>query len=188
PQIELLELAAPSVGVWRPNYVQDTIIGLAGSFALGMFAVWFNGFIAGPVTTRAILMHETAQPRGLGLASMAIPQLDHMPMPLPRVMANSPLLQLPARPPLHRELERDEVAALVSNGSGDGRLAAMALLSGLTPEETVALTWNDIDFAAGTIAIGGETPRTLALEKPFAAVLEEGRKATDAAAPVLREG
>jgi integrase len=99
------------------------------------------------------------------------------------------LLQLPARDPLPRELDTGEVAALVSNTSGDGLLAAVTLLSGLTPKEIVALNWDDIDFAARQIAIGGETPRMLVLQEPLAAILEDRRKlVAQAAAPVLQNG
>jgi integrase len=188
PQIELLELAAPSVGVWRPNYTQDAVLAVIGSFALGLFAVWFNGFIIGHAPARALLMHQTLEPRGL-LHSAPVPQLGQALMQLPRVMNDPRLLQLPARDPLPRELDTGEVAALVSNTGGDGLLAVVGLLSGLTPKEIVALNWNDIDFAARQIAIGGETPRMLVLEEPFAAILEDRRKAVaDVAAPVLQNG
>jgi polysaccharide biosynthesis transport protein len=51
------------------------------------------------------------------------------------------------------------------------RLIAFGLLSGLTVDEIAALNWDDVDFAAGTIRIGGADARTMPLEGPMRALL-----------------
>jgi len=64
-------------------------------------------------------------------------------------------------------LTNDEVAALLRATIDDGRLILTGLLSGLSAEEIVALTWNQIDLDAGTIRVSGESPRSLALNDPL---------------------
>jgi uncharacterized protein involved in exopolysaccharide biosynthesis len=197
PRVDLVELAAFSVTPWRPNYTQDAIIALIGSFALGLFAVWFNGYISGPAPARHVLAHDTATPQALTLSphsravrSLTPPALERFfPAHSPRVTSDPGLVQLPSREPLPRELDNDEVAALMANTSDDVRWIAVALLSGLSPAEIVALRWDQIDFASATITVGGDAPRTLALEEPFAMLLDRQRPtATDAAATVLHDG
>jgi integrase len=135
-----------------------------------------------------VLAHDTVAPRALALRSLTLPALGRFAAHSPRVTSDPGLVQLPPREPLPRELDNGEVAALMLNTSDDVRLLAVALLTGLSPAEIVALSWDQIDFDSATIAVGGDARRTLALEEPFATLLERRRQAAaDSAATVLHD-
>src|SRR6516165_8455587 len=48
PSVQLVDAAAESLRPWRPDYLLEAALGLAGAVALGLFAAWFVDFIAGP--------------------------------------------------------------------------------------------------------------------------------------------
>ena len=77
----------------------------------------------------------------------------------------SPLLDRPeppllaAQPELPRELERDEVAALLQASDEPTRLVVLLLLSGLTTEEAIAARVGDVDLERGVLRIRGSETR-----------------------------
>jgi len=179
PRVELLELAAASLTPWRPDYNRDALISLAGSLVFGLFAVWFTGFIGGPAPARATMIHHALAP----------PPVGRFIAPSPRHLSDPGLVQLPAREPPPRELDDSEIAALLSNASEDVCLVSVALLTGLSPAEIVALKWDQIDFASGTMNVGGEAARTLRLEEPLATLLNRRRQGmAEGIATVLHDG
>jgi succinoglycan biosynthesis transport protein ExoP len=163
PQVGLIEAAAPSIAPWRPNYRQNALIGMAGSLFFGLLATWLADFLAGPTSARAMLVQH----------SLAVPAIERYASPALRTLNTLTQSQLPAPEPPPRELDDAEIAALIANASDDLRLAATALLMGLSPVEIVALSRDQIDFASGTITVGGDVPRTLRLEEPLAALLKQ---------------
>jgi len=77
-------------------------------------------------------------------------------------------------PPAHcisALIETRACRALVTAATEDARLAAVALLTGLTVEEIVELRWEDVDLAAATMRVGGADARTLPLDEPMRALL-----------------
>jgi len=183
PQVGLIEAAAPSLAPWRPNYGQNALIGMAGSLFFGLFATWLADFLAGPKPAHALMVqHSLAVPsieRG-AIERYAPPQLRELNPPIQG--------QLPAPEPPPRELDDAEIASLIANASEDLRIAATALLMGLSPSEIVTLSWDKIDFASGIITVDGDAPRTLKLEEPLAALLKQQRgEAPEVAANILHD-
>ncbi len=74
-------------------------------------------------------------------------------------------------PALPRELTAHEVEALWSAATEDGRLALAALLTGLSADELVALTWDDVSLARGTLTVGGRSQRVLPIPPALAGML-----------------
>jgi polysaccharide biosynthesis transport protein len=172
PRVQLVEAATESRQPWRPDYRLEAALGLAGAVAFGLFAAWFVDFIAGP----------TASPASTFVPYAWAPTLLEPEDGLPsRTLAAAPdLARLPPPEPAPRELTDTEIGALVGAATEDARLIAVALLSGLTVDETMALRWEDIDFAAGMLRVGGADGRTLPLGEPMRALLgdRQERKAT----------
>ncbi|HEX3483696.1 MAG TPA: tyrosine-type recombinase/integrase, partial [Micropepsaceae bacterium] len=180
PRVQLVEAAAPSLVPWRPDYPGNALIALAGSLIFGLFATWFVEFLRGPAQARSMLVHH----------SLALPAMDRYASPALRAFdAQQPEpAQISAPEPPPRELDSFEIGALIANGSDDLRLAAAALLSGLSPEEIVALRWDQIDFASSSIHIGGPFGRNIPLQETFALLLEQRRHSAREANFVLHNG
>jgi integrase len=68
---------------------------------------------------------------------------------------------LPQHPALPRELHGEEIDALVRGADHDTRIAMLALLHGIAPQELVALRWADVDLERRVIRVPGEWSREL---------------------------
>ena len=166
PQVEILERAAPSLSPVRPDYTMNAALAVTGSFGLGLFAVWFAGFLGGSTLSRnvawpAIPVRPWPAPGRPHLASEGGPRLASEPG----------ILRLLPREPGPRELDDSEIAALVSNSNDAAALASVGLLSGLNAAEITALRWDRIGFAAGEIHAGVAPSRVLPLQEPFSTLL-----------------
>jgi polysaccharide biosynthesis transport protein len=163
PRVQLVEAAAESRQPWRPDYRLEAALGLAGAVALGLFAAWFVDFITGPTAPPAPTFVPYAWAPALLGSESGLP---------PRPLGAAPeLARLPPPEPPPRELTDTEIGALVGAATEDARLIAVALLSGLTVDEIIALRWDDVDFAVGTIRVGGADARTMPLEGLIRALL-----------------
>ncbi|HXJ02438.1 MAG TPA: tyrosine-type recombinase/integrase [Micropepsaceae bacterium] len=175
PRVELLEAAAPSLAPWRPDYSRDAVISVAGSLVFGLLATLLGEFLHGPAPARSMLVHH----------SLALPSMERYAAPALRTINTPSPAQLAPPEPPPRELEHTELAALIGAASEDLRLAAVALLMGLSPEEIVALRWDEVDLAVGAIDIGGAFARTIPLQEPLTTLLEQCRRGAAGSAPVL---
>jgi succinoglycan biosynthesis transport protein ExoP len=163
PRVQLLEAAAESRQPWRPDYRLEAALGLGGAVAFGLFAAWIVDFIAGPAAPPVPAFVQYAWAPALPEPEARLP---------PRTLSAAPdLARLPPPEPPPRELTDTETGALVTAATEDARLIAVALLSGLTVEEIIALRWQDVDFAVGSIRVGGADVRTLPLDEPMRALL-----------------
>jgi succinoglycan biosynthesis transport protein ExoP len=143
PRVQLLEAAAESRQPWRPAWIVD--------------------FIAGPAAPPVPAFVQYAWAPALPEPEARLP---------PRTLSAAPdLARLPPPEPPPRELTDTETGALVTAATEDARLIAVALLSGLTVEEIIALRWQDVDFAVGSLRVGGADVRTLPLDEPMRALL-----------------
>jgi integrase len=79
---------------------------------------------------------------------------------------------LAAEPVASRELDATEIRALLATAT-EAKLAALLLLSGLSPEELMALNWDDIDLARREIRVSGGSFRTAAMLDPVYAALAD---------------
>jgi polysaccharide biosynthesis transport protein len=174
PRIQLVEAAAESRQPWRPDYRLEAALGLAGAVAFGLFAAWFVDFIAGPVAPPMPAFVQYAW-------APALPGAEGR-LPPPPLAITADYARLPPPEPAPRELTDSEIGALVGAATKDARLIAVALLTGLTVEEIVVLRWEDVDFAASTIRVGGADARTLSLDEPMRALLAARQQRQEKAA------
>ncbi len=165
PLVTILEAATKPLQAWRPLYARDAAIGVAGSFLLGLLAMWFVELFNRPEPQPAFLVGAPAT-----LTEMFPNLPEHLPLPTPVIRNLGPANQaLPAlQPALPRELREDEMTALLQAGSKVGRLGMLLLLSGIRPEEVLALTLDDVDLSQRRIRIANE----LAREVPICETLE----------------
>jgi uncharacterized protein involved in exopolysaccharide biosynthesis len=158
----------PESPVW-PHYARDAGISLATALALGILAIWLRDFLrrSGSEVPAPQPLVQIAMPNGALLGSFGAP---------PAALPGAPPLALPATPSLPRELSPAEATALWRAADPQGKVAIVALLSGLSGAETVALRWSDLDLAAEAVRVPGSLARTL----PISTALREGLAALGA--------
>ena len=166
PQVEILEAATVPREPLYPPYLLAGI-GAAASLILGFFVVRFVEFFARP--------DPAPQPTLLQPFWPLLPVRE-------AVTAQGPLLaaepmQLPAPDAPLRELTDSEVEALLRATSDEGRLLMVALFTGLTVEEIIGLSWDDVDLDAGTINLPGKSARILPLREPLRQLITARRAA-----------
>lgn len=162
PSLTLIEAASVPEKPWRPDYLRDGLINLAGSFLLGLLAMWFVELFnrtpasppAGPTTV--VIPQPWLTPTLIGEASEPAPRLTYGP-------AQHDVPQLTGGVTLPRELTQAEVSALLAAADGEVRLLCAVLLLGLTVDELKELTVKDIDQANLRLAVHGASARMLAL-------------------------
>src|SRR6516165_1396378 len=178
PRAELLEAAAPNQQPWRPDYRLNAAMALAGSFAFGLFAVWFADFLSGSSSSAPTAFVEHSWAPGL---------LAHEPASRVRELSAPSMGQLPAPTPPPRELTSAEITALFAAAPDDARLAMVALLNGMRPEELAALRWDDVDRNAGVIRVGGESARSIPVQEPFGSLIAARQAMPQTAATILHD-
>jgi polysaccharide biosynthesis transport protein len=154
PRIEVLQAASPSLAPYWPDYNRDALIAVAGSVLFGLFAVWFADFLSGPQTFPAfptITLQHSWLPMLQGRDGIA---------PAATLMA-SEIARLPAPTPTPRQLNDAEIAALIAATKEDNRVAVLGLLSGLSAEEVVGLSWDQVNLADRVIRVVGAYGRTI---------------------------
>lgn len=160
PVVQVVEAATTPLSAWRPLYGRDAAISVAGSILLGLVAMWFVELFNRPEPQPALVLAQSLTPvTRLHEAFGALPF---------SAAANQalapPALALPgSQAVLPRELGQDEVRALLRAGSATGRLAMLLLLSGISADEALALTSDDVDLVRRVIRIAGEPARQIAL-------------------------
>ena len=168
PTLKLLEVAATPDRPWRPPYWRDTAISIGASLVLALLAMGLVELFNRPAPQPTMVLVQP-QPGGLPY-SPAPPALRWQTgSALPFEASPPTLLPQPAAFP--RELNRDEVAALVSAADESSRLVALLLLSGVGPDEVLALRANDVDLARGLLNVGGVSARTIVVADELRALL-----------------
>lgn len=161
PSLTLIEAASVPEKPWRPDYLRDGLINLAGSFVLGLLAMWFVELFNRPPPSQLV-----------GPTTVVVPQ----PWLTPALSAEGPgvsarlgfdtaqrLPQLAAGVSLPRELIQEEVSALLAATDGEARLLCAVFLLGLTVDELKELTVKDLDPEALRLTVRGASARSLAL-------------------------
>jgi hypothetical protein len=106
---KLIEAASVPKEPWRPPYWRDTGIALAGSLLLALLAMWLVEIFNRAEPQPAVVMFQS-QPSGVSYDAER-PGLLGQGAPMPLERAAPTLLSQPA--PLPRELDADEIAALL---------------------------------------------------------------------------
>ncbi len=178
PAVKVVEAASVPREPWRPLYTRDAGISVAGSFLLALLAMWvvelFNRHDPQPTI---LVPQPMAYPIGgggyvgqLGAPRGGQPALGGVAAPM---LPGGPSGLLTVEPTLPRELAASEIGALLAAATPEIRLAALLLLSAISPDELLALNWNDIDLARREVRVGGSAPRSVALLEPAMTLLAQ---------------
>ncbi|MDP2030406.1 MAG: hypothetical protein Q8K12_12275 [Thiobacillus sp.] len=160
PAVQVIEAATTPLEAWRPLYARDAAISVAGSFALGLLAMWFVELFNRPEPQPAFILAQSLSPAGrLHEAADALTLQG----PANRALPAAGATLLGSQPALPRELGQDEVNALLRAGSETARVTMLLLLSGISAEEALAVKSDDVDLPRRVIRIGGESAREAAM-------------------------
>jgi uncharacterized protein involved in exopolysaccharide biosynthesis len=177
PAVKVVEAATIPQERWRPDYMRDAAIGVTSSLLLALLVMWLVEIFNRHEPQPTILVPQPIAypvagdlPGGrLGAPSSGRPILPGT--VAPALPAGSSAL-LAAEPVASRELDATEIRALLATAT-EAKLAALLLLSGLSPEELMALNWDDIDLARREIRVSGGSFRTAAMLDPVYAALAD---------------
>jgi polysaccharide biosynthesis transport protein len=161
PSVQVIEAATTPQQAWRPLYARDAALSVAGSFLLALLAMWFVELFNRPEPQPSLVIAQPATllgtvPQAASLTAVANRMLESQEQPL-----------LESRPNLPMEIAPEEVAALIEAGTRDSRLAMLLILSGVSPEEVLALGWDDVDMEQRMIKIRGESSRDIPMNEPL---------------------
>ena len=164
PAVRVLEAATIPERPWRPDYWRDAGISAAASLVLALLVMLLV----------ELFNRSDPQPTVLVAQRVGIPRpaigLAPPPDAAGALAAGNPAL-LTAPVALPRQLDDDEVRLLLDAAGGRTRILITLLLSGLTPEEVMALRRSDLDLGSDTVRLGGASPRELKLPHPVAVAL-----------------
>lgn len=156
PSVKMLEAAVLPRQPWSPNYSRDAAIAFAAAVLLALAAVWVVEFFNRSDAPPALVV----SPSWLPIAPAA-PTAPPLSAALPQTLLAPPV-------PLPREIDAVEVAALLRAATGPTRIIVVALLSGLSADELLALDAADIAVDRGEIRL---RDRVLPLAEPLRALL-----------------
>ena len=181
PAIQVLEQAALPTDPWRPLYWRDAALVLGGSLLFALAAMWLVELFNRSEPQPSVVVTQPVFAGTLGHSPQQAIGLAHA-RPEALTVGETPLLtQARALP---RELTSDECSALLRAADRDTRRALALLLSGLSPQEAIALRWQDVDPATATLRIvDGTGARTVQLGAAAVRLFE--RRAGDDDLPVL---
>lgn len=182
PEAKIIDAAIAPREPWRPLYLRDSAITVGAALVLGVLAAWLTAFLTRREGEPSVVVAPTAvaYPIGLGID----PSAQHAAL----AHAGAQALQLPAATPPPRELDETEVAALLGGVDVPARFALALLLSGVAPEELVALTWRDVAEETAALRIGAPVAREFPLGPelaPLAAAARAGQPPEAALIPAI---
>jgi integrase len=180
PSVQVLEAATTPQTAWRPLYARDAGIAVAGSFVLALLAMWFVELFNRPDPQPSVLITQPGGP----LLGAAAP-VAALAGAANRMLDAPERALLPAGPVLPAELAPGEVAELLHAATAEGRLGMLLILSGASPEEALALSWDDVDPERQVVAIRGDSARQLPLSASLRAAL--GAREACPGAPLLAD-
>jgi succinoglycan biosynthesis transport protein ExoP len=179
PAVQVLEGAVIPRQPWRPQYWRDAGLVAVGALLLALLAMWLVELFNRPQPTPSVLVTQPVF-AGAMLPGQSMTQLPGE-RPLGLAADDRPRLAAPRQLP--RELDVQEVAALLRGADVQARRAAVLLLLGLSVDEALALRWADVDRAATRLRVAGAQARDMPL--PAAAMQWLGDENAVDAAPVL---
>ncbi|HEX6735580.1 MAG TPA: hypothetical protein VF096_12280 [Azonexus sp.] len=155
PGLTLIEAANVPDKAWRPDYLRDGLLNVAGAFLLGLLAMWFvELFNRSPAAAATTVVVPQPWLRPTLTVDMPV---------APERLAQAAVPQLAGGPAPPRALDQDEVGALLAAADGELRLLCAVLLLGVTPDELAALRSGDIDPATSRLNVPGPSARSLQL-------------------------
>jgi uncharacterized protein involved in exopolysaccharide biosynthesis len=166
PRVRVIQSATVPVEPWRPNYTRDAGIVIVAALLLGWLGAWLADFLVRRDSAPTLIVAST--PVAYPIAVHELPAA-----PAPTLAAPAPMNQLPAPHYPMRELSDAELAALLDAADEDSRVALVALLCGVSPEEMVELRWSDVDLETHTIRVTRPTPRAILVGPEITRLLAE---------------
>jgi succinoglycan biosynthesis transport protein ExoP len=176
PQIDVVERAYKPNRPISPNYARDSGIALAVSFIVALLGVWLYDYLTrkekqaqAALTLSGIHVYPSAGAKpDAGLLDHTLVQ-SVLPQAKTNAVLEKPTTAAPGGP--LRELSEPEVNDLLDAAEIRAQQLIMALLSGLTLEEAVALRPEHIDLDQQTIRVPDGNARTLPLADALKASL-----------------
>jgi polysaccharide biosynthesis transport protein len=162
PRVQIIQSAYIPSEPWRPHYTRDAGIVVASALVLAWLAAWLADFLLRRETGPTIIVASTPITYPIDVTELA-------PMPQP-ILAPPSIGRLPSPHQVLRELEDVELAALLDSADDESRVALIALLSGVSPEELIELTWDNIDLETNILRITRPTPRAILIGPEIAAL------------------
>ena len=163
PQVTVINRAHEPREPVRPNYTEDALMAIAGSVLFGLLTVWVVEYLTHkkePQLPIAVFgVHGYQSPPGALGATGGV--IDHHPAPSPALDKKSP--QSLASPAQRRELSSHQLRVLLNASNLKGKQLIGLLLSGLSLDEAVAITGDQIDMEADMIHVGGKSDRFIPL-------------------------
>jgi polysaccharide biosynthesis transport protein len=176
PKVQVIQSAYVPNGPWGPQYARDASLAIAAALVLAWLATWLGDFLVRREPGPTIIV---ASPP----STYPIDVTEVTPMPEPVLGTPRSVGRLPSPRHVVRELDDAELAALLDSAGDDSRIALIALLSGVSPEELVELTWDNIDLETDTLRITRPTPRAILIGSEiaglFAALKQKKRAKAD---------
>jgi succinoglycan biosynthesis transport protein ExoP len=176
PKVQLIQSANVPREPWRPNYTRDAGIVILSALVLAWLSSWLVDFLLHRETGPTVIVASTPIAYPVNVTELA-------PLSQPILGTPPPVSRLPSPQHVLRELQDAELTALLDAADDESRVALMALLSGVTPEELIELTWNDVDLDTSTIRIPRPMPRAILVGSEiaglFAAIKQQRRAEAD---------
>lgn len=161
PSIEIIELARlPRTPIY-PDYQRDLMIVLAAAFLLAVFMTWLVEYLSGKPEDKSPQL-------GVNLYAgnaQALPPMHDVNTPLPNPVAaplQAPAQALPEQT-LPRDLNSQEISALLAQLDAPTGAYATLLLSGISPYELPLLTPTAFDTNAMHVNVPGSMARSIEL-------------------------
>lgn len=168
PEAKIVEAAVTPTAPWRPLYLRDTAITFGAALVIGVLAAWLTAFLTRREGAPNVVVATTAVPYPLPTLGLRHDRLA--PPDLPTLSHDGgQALRLAAPPPM-RELDTDEVAALLASVDDRARLPLALLVSGVSPEEMLALRRRDVHLDGLRIRIAEPAERDFPLTPELAAI------------------
>jgi uncharacterized protein involved in exopolysaccharide biosynthesis len=177
PSVQVLEQAVPPAAPWRPRYWRDAALVASGSLLIALLAMAIVELFNRPQPGSGLVL---AQPIIGGALLQAIHHPPGREASVPLALGATQWPQLERRSAMPRELSAGEIRSLLRASDASARIAMLLALSGISPEEALALSWRDVDLATGQARVGGEPPRTVRLHPAAIPFLGAGSESPEA--------
>jgi polysaccharide biosynthesis transport protein len=164
PRVQIIQSAHVPNALWRPHYTRDAGLAIASALVLAWLATWLADFLLRREPGPTIIV---ASPPPI---TYPIDVTEVTPMADAVLGTPSSVARLPSPHHVVRELDDAELAALLDSADDESRVALIALLSGVSPEELVELTWDNVDLETNTLRITRPTPRAILIGPEIAAL------------------
>ncbi len=167
PQVDVVERASVNRVAVSPDYDLGAMIASGTALFLAFFTVWLTEFL----TREAQQQHQFIFPVQAWFGhSKPYEQLAGEAQE--KVIEDQRQAVLP-KMPRYQPLSDEQLQRLLNYSDRDTELLILLLLSGLSLDEIIGLTFEHIDLDTGTISVDGESPRLIELGQRLTTLLAQ---------------